>query len=297
MKKYLTLSFAALLCAQVAAAASPDGRSRSRSPRARKQTDSSPRPNSSGPPRGASPTRPTSTPTAYRSRPTRASSSMMAALDAAGWDPTPEGASPSVFREAVRRDLAALDPALRARMRDFYDALRLQGRSGRPEDARERGRPLHARRSGRALRLARVHARPAARLRRAAALRGPALGRARRARLRPAPARVLQAVGHGRALEHIHAARTAPRANACASPRSTWRAPCSRTLTRAPRPRSSSASRWTVVGVEEEEREAVDRLARARPTIPNRARPPCRARRDKLPRDGRRLLRNRPRRH
>ncbi len=45
---------------------------------------------------------------------------MMAALDAAGWDPTPAGARPSVYRELVRREQAGLDPALRKRMQDFY---------------------------------------------------------------------------------------------------------------------------------------------------------------------------------
>lgn len=45
---------------------------------------------------------------------------MMAALDAAGWDPTPAGAAPPVFRELVRREQAGLDAALRKRMQDFY---------------------------------------------------------------------------------------------------------------------------------------------------------------------------------
>lgn len=45
---------------------------------------------------------------------------MMAALDAAGWDPTPQGERPSVYRELVRREQSALDPALRKRMQDFY---------------------------------------------------------------------------------------------------------------------------------------------------------------------------------
>lgn len=45
---------------------------------------------------------------------------MMAALDAAGWDPTPQGARPSVYRELVRREQSGLDPALRKRMQDFY---------------------------------------------------------------------------------------------------------------------------------------------------------------------------------
>jgi tetratricopeptide (TPR) repeat protein len=45
---------------------------------------------------------------------------MMAALDAAGWDPTPQGERPSVYRELVRREQSGLDPALRKRMQDFY---------------------------------------------------------------------------------------------------------------------------------------------------------------------------------
>ncbi len=45
---------------------------------------------------------------------------MLAALDAAGWEPTPEGAEPSIFRQMLRKDLASLDPALRARMQEFY---------------------------------------------------------------------------------------------------------------------------------------------------------------------------------
>ena len=48
---------------------------------------------------------------------------MMAALDAAGFDPQP--GQPSVFRAKVRRDLAALDPDLRARLKDFYERNRL----------------------------------------------------------------------------------------------------------------------------------------------------------------------------
>ena len=54
---------------------------------------------------------------------------MMAALDAAGWDPTPAGARPSVFRELVRKDQAGLDPTLRKRMQDFYarNALKEEG--------------------------------------------------------------------------------------------------------------------------------------------------------------------------
>jgi tetratricopeptide (TPR) repeat protein len=50
---------------------------------------------------------------------------MMAALDAAGFDPTPPGKQISVFRALVRKDNAALDPALRERMRSFFDKSKL----------------------------------------------------------------------------------------------------------------------------------------------------------------------------
>jgi hypothetical protein len=50
---------------------------------------------------------------------------MMAALEAAGFEPTPAGAEPSVFRTHVRRDLADLDPDLRNRLRTFYERNKL----------------------------------------------------------------------------------------------------------------------------------------------------------------------------
>jgi len=50
---------------------------------------------------------------------------MMAALEAAGFDPTPAGAEPSVFRAQVRKDLAELDPDLRGRLRAFYERNKL----------------------------------------------------------------------------------------------------------------------------------------------------------------------------
>lgn len=50
---------------------------------------------------------------------------MMAALEAAGFDPTPAGSSPSVFRAQVRKDLADLDPDLRHRLRTFYERNKL----------------------------------------------------------------------------------------------------------------------------------------------------------------------------
>jgi len=50
---------------------------------------------------------------------------MMAALEAAGFDPTPVGETPSVFRAQVRKDLADLDPDLRGRLRTFYERNKL----------------------------------------------------------------------------------------------------------------------------------------------------------------------------
>jgi hypothetical protein len=55
---------------------------------------------------------------------------MMAALDAAGFDPTPTGAEPSVFRALVRRDQAELDEGLRKRLRDFFERSRLRAQGG-----------------------------------------------------------------------------------------------------------------------------------------------------------------------
>jgi hypothetical protein len=50
---------------------------------------------------------------------------MMAALEAAGFDPTASGGEPSVFRAQVRKDLADLDPELRSRLRTFYERNKL----------------------------------------------------------------------------------------------------------------------------------------------------------------------------
>lgn len=59
---------------------------------------------------------------------------MMAALEAAGFDPTP-GREPSVFRRQVRSDLAALDPELRARLRTFYERNKLPAPATAAEQA------------------------------------------------------------------------------------------------------------------------------------------------------------------
>lgn len=45
---------------------------------------------------------------------------VMAALDAAGFDPQP-GREPSVFRATLKKDLAGLNPDLRTRLRTFYE--------------------------------------------------------------------------------------------------------------------------------------------------------------------------------
>lgn len=50
---------------------------------------------------------------------------VMAALDAAGFDPTPGGREATGFRAKLRKDLANLDPDLRARMKTFYERNRL----------------------------------------------------------------------------------------------------------------------------------------------------------------------------
>jgi hypothetical protein len=50
---------------------------------------------------------------------------MMAALEAAGSEATPAGGEPSVFRTQIRKDLANLDPDLRARLRTFYERNKL----------------------------------------------------------------------------------------------------------------------------------------------------------------------------
>jgi hypothetical protein len=50
---------------------------------------------------------------------------VMAALEAAGFDPLPAGREATGFRAKVRKDLASLDPDLRARMKTFYERNRL----------------------------------------------------------------------------------------------------------------------------------------------------------------------------
>lgn len=56
---------------------------------------------------------------------------VMAALDAAGFDPTPKGEEPTVFRTQLRRDLANLDPDLRKRLSVYYERNKLRDAGGR----------------------------------------------------------------------------------------------------------------------------------------------------------------------
>ena len=50
---------------------------------------------------------------------------VMAAIEAAGFDPVGPGRAPSAFRAKLRKDLANLDPDLRGRMQTFYDRNKL----------------------------------------------------------------------------------------------------------------------------------------------------------------------------
>jgi hypothetical protein len=60
---------------------------------------------------------------------------VMAALEAAGFDPTP-GKEPSVFRKQLREDLEGLNPDLRRRMKDFFDrGNRMRNRATPAEQA------------------------------------------------------------------------------------------------------------------------------------------------------------------
>jgi hypothetical protein len=118
MKKYLTLPLAALLCTQAVAATTP--RQQRSQPKPAGSQAAKQQPATQQQQRRREPDSPDLNAYGIQVAPDPRLIVMMAALEAAGWDPTPTGASPAVFREAVRKDLSALDPALRARMRDFY---------------------------------------------------------------------------------------------------------------------------------------------------------------------------------
>jgi tetratricopeptide (TPR) repeat protein len=50
---------------------------------------------------------------------------VMAALEAAGFDPTPTGKQPGAFRTLVRKDFANLDPNLRQRLKTYFEQNKL----------------------------------------------------------------------------------------------------------------------------------------------------------------------------
>jgi hypothetical protein len=138
MKKYLTLSLAALICAQAAAAAASLGQQKSQpqaKPSGAQATGQRPAAQQQQPPPRREPDAPDLNAYGIQVSPDPRIIAMMAALDAAGWDPTPEGASPSVFREAVRRDTASLDPVLRGRMREFFERYAFKDTPDDPKTA------------------------------------------------------------------------------------------------------------------------------------------------------------------
>ena len=60
---------------------------------------------------------------------------VMAALDAAGFDPEPPVREPSVFRARVRKDQTELDPKVRERLRSFYERNKLPAPATAAEQA------------------------------------------------------------------------------------------------------------------------------------------------------------------
>jgi hypothetical protein len=135
-KQFLSLSFAALLCGQSVALA-------------RQNPPQRPAPQATD----AQAARPQSTPATPQRRPVESRPSspdlsdygiqiapdprlivVMAALEAAGWTPTPKGSDASVFRGVVRQDLSGLDSTLRTRMKDFYERYRLKDEKATPAD-------------------------------------------------------------------------------------------------------------------------------------------------------------------
>ncbi|MDX6385678.1 MAG: hypothetical protein QOK48_3251 [Blastocatellia bacterium] len=60
---------------------------------------------------------------------------VMAALDAAGFDPTPPGREPGAFRLLLRKDQANLDPGLRERLKAFFDRNKLPAPATAAEQA------------------------------------------------------------------------------------------------------------------------------------------------------------------
>ncbi len=127
-KQFCNLTLAALLCLQCAAFAQTR-------PQASDAQGAKPQPTPAPQqPRRPVETRPDLSDYGVHIAPDSRLVVLMAALEAAGWDPTPRGVEPSAFRGVVRRDLAGLDPALRARMKDFYERYRLRELQATPAD-------------------------------------------------------------------------------------------------------------------------------------------------------------------
>jgi hypothetical protein len=132
-KQFFNLTLAALLCFQCVASARPGVSAQTR-PQASDAQGSKPQAPSQQQPRRPVESRLDLSDYGVHIAPDPRLLVVMAALEAAGWDPTPAGAEPSAFRGVVRRDLAGLDPALRARMKDFYERYRLRDPSATPAD-------------------------------------------------------------------------------------------------------------------------------------------------------------------
>jgi len=114
MKQFLTFSLAAALCGQGAAlAAQQPGRQADPAPEAARQQPPPPR-------RPVPQSALDLADFGVQVAPEPRLIAVMAALDTAGWDPTPPGEKPSVFREMVRRDAAPLSPELRQNLQSFY---------------------------------------------------------------------------------------------------------------------------------------------------------------------------------
>jgi tetratricopeptide (TPR) repeat protein len=127
MKQFLILALAASLCGQGAALAA---RAAGQQPNAPQSAGRQPQaPQSAGQQPQPTPQRRPLPPVAATPNPAELGIEiapeprlivMMAALDAAGWDPTPAGEKPSVFRELIRRDSASITPELRRNLQSFY---------------------------------------------------------------------------------------------------------------------------------------------------------------------------------
>jgi hypothetical protein len=127
MKLFLSLSFALLACGPAAVASAQTPSQTPSRPSASDTQGARPAPQQTPAPRPVRPQPLDLADLGIQIAPDPRLFVVMAALDAAGWDPTPRGAEPSAFRAQLRRDTAALDPALRERLRAFYERYKLKG--------------------------------------------------------------------------------------------------------------------------------------------------------------------------